>query len=294
MQRRQIQYIIIALLIAALLGGCSASLAGQEPGTIMGKNQGQAQYLEEDPIQTLNRTLSEASAVVYAQVVGKEKKDEATAITFDIVRTYAGDLGVSRFTVLDRIMTSTDISFDVGNFYILPIIKNVNLYRGEDEYIIPGSVFEYDNKENYIRSVLANGKELNLKDNSVKGVAAYVAQNSPKNRTIKGMEYVRSDNLKDIVLGSQCIVHIKIGDLFDSPFVDVYDVEVIKAVKGDATILEKAMFYKDTVKTGEEYVALFMIDHKGWGWFAAKDHCLIPIGDTAKVEEVLKLIEETK
>ncbi|MDD4796166.1 MAG: hypothetical protein PHO66_00155, partial [Eubacteriales bacterium] len=168
-----------------------------------------------------------------------------------------------------------------------------NVYRGGDRYLFLGVAAGYDEKDCYIQSKLSTGKDINLTDSSLTGLSAVARKKGAKSAE-KSVRYVRSDNLKDIVTGGQCIVQIKVGELFDTHYIDIYDVEVMKTLKGDAKSLEKIRFFKDTVKTGEEYIVLLMIDHKGWGSFAAMNHCLIPIGDTEKVEEVLKLIEETK
>lgn len=292
--RNWMKYMVVGLLVMALLlSGCSADTPKQETDMDADSVSGQAEYSDKSPEEVFEVALEQASAVVYAQVVSNEKEEGSNDITFQILDTYAGDLGVKEFAVEDTMMGSSGINFDIGNRYVFPIYQIANIYRGGERYVFLGVAVEYDKNDNYIQSNLSTGQDIKFSNTSRTALSAAVEKKAV-GTGMKGMDYVRSDNLKDIVAGSQCIAQIKVGELFDTHYIDIYDVEVIKTFKGDAASLEKVMFFKDTVKTGEEYIALLMIDDIGFGWFATENNCLIPVSDTEKVEEVLRLIDETK
>ncbi|MDD4796168.1 MAG: hypothetical protein PHO66_00165 [Eubacteriales bacterium] len=301
---------LLGLCLLVALAGCAPGVQ-QQARVDLGSAQGQAQYSGKSPEEIFDSALKNASAVVYAQVVSNKSLRDSTndayggdvdlddesqpsnGITFKVLETYAGDLGVDEFTVYDAMMTRSGIRFEVGNRYILPVYKISNVYRGGERYSFLGVAAEYDKSDHYIQSKLSNGEDIRFSNTSRNALSAAVRKKAAGTGII-GMDYIHSKDFADIVTGSRCIVQIKVGERFDTHYIDIYDVEVVKTFKGDASKLKEVMFFKDSVKTDEEYIALLMIDDIGWGWFAAMDHCLIPIGDTAKVEEVLKLIEETK
>ena len=206
-------------------------------------------------------------------------------------------------------VSGTDISYSInetpeykkGEEYILLLSKFRSVYNeGDGDLISIPSSQPFLPLSDLTQSKMYNEpitKHSHLTENDLnpETLIAYIKDiKKDDTKVYWGNEYIHSGKLEDIVIGSDYIIELEVGEEVDkdaSPVTDAFKCTFLKSYKGDFSIdgnEREILFLQGTVKTGKKYIVCFRISDDGKGIRLAAKKGVYSVGKADKIEEILK------
>ncbi|MCL2408104.1 MAG: hypothetical protein FWC96_00605 [Oscillospiraceae bacterium] len=206
-------------------------------------------------------TLVEFEFVVLDRVLG----NAADTIFVYAENAYASVMGVMGASSYNP----SESTFSSGTDYLL-VLERLWLAMAQlhpDGFLfINGLIIDLDNPTGstmYNEPVSLHASEINFNSRSLdrEELLAFITEKTANNPP--GRDHIRSDNIVDIVTGSPYVLVVEIGEprslnsgTSDWMSTDIYYVTVVEVLEGDIDVgVEvEAVFFADTVQTGERHI----------------------------------------
>ena len=270
---------------------------------------------------TFDRTIEESSGIVVARLddidfhsIGFLLHFSRTKIIWDgdVPENFTVLLSYTMLSAKDELgrgFSKKDIPFEEGTEYVLPLIFSHSVFFASEYYSIgahaciplEGDLILSEKVTCYVwRSddALVDKDYNKLSFSTLQEIEEYIrtlVNTYNLSPHVEGVPYVHSDDPEDIVRGAECIVRVRIDDV-RAASMSSCKVSVLEYFKGHTFEEELNLtFYNGTAKVGGEYLLCLAGYHHGEyssHTIASRDNSVIPMEDTERVEQYLKLIEK--
>lgn len=159
---------------------------------------------------------------------------------------------------------STDIWYEAGAEYILPLRKSTSVFYDEDAYYPSGDAFLALGEDGAVAATFLQGRTIGaLADESADGVRAYLDENAlncaePEEEV--GTPFTRSDDIDEIIRCSDYIFEVETTGYFQNFAADrtTYECKVTEKIKAENDNISNvyAALPKDCAEIGEKYLLL--------------------------------------
>ncbi|MCM1334069.1 MAG: hypothetical protein NC084_08055 [Bacteroides sp.] len=159
---------------------------------------------------------------------------------------------------------STDIWYEAGTEYILPLRKSISVFYDEDAYYPSGDAFIALDEGGAVAATFIQGRTIDeIADEVADDVRAYLDENAlscaePEEEI--GTPFIRSDDLDEIIAFSDYVLGVETTGYFQNFAEDrtTYECSVTEILKAENDNISNvyAALPKDSAEIGEKYLLL--------------------------------------
>ena len=297
MLKKSAVFIIFLMIFSLLTPSCTNKL--QEPQYAFISN---GENLLEDNVSlvrgygTFEDTLNGTSSFLKAEFVSQEQVEGKVSYVFKVLDCYFGTAEEEFVHV--RKTVGEEIVYADGKAYYLLLQHRGNTFSG-DVYVVPSwslclPVNDLSNATMYGELLLKHSKieRLDTESDLISYVLDYFKNYNISGDRYFGTPYVKSDKIEDIVLGSDVVLRVRISEKPLSPQSAVnefYKCTITEILKGDDEVGREfnAVFEKDSLMVGEEYIITFNVTEPGFEYHLSSK---LGIYDLSRQEEILQYL----